>query len=105
MGWKFEIEHRHTKDIQTLLLFYSKFCFSDPFLMEKILYTDSNRPFWVLVLDQNQKSGFGCKLVGTVNVPCTLKFLVLTFFLCFPIYMALLGPTRLFIFGKSSHTY
>ena len=70
-------------------------------------FTIGNRPFWVSVLDQNRKSVFGCKLVGTVNdvsariVPCTLKFLIRFF----PTYMVLLRPTRLFIFGKSFHLH
>ena len=42
--------------------------------------------------------------------PSTLKFLIrvlhfLFIFGIFPTYMAILGPTRLFIFGKSSHLH
>ena len=68
-------------------------------------HTIGNRPFWVSVLDPNRKSGFGCKLVGTVNdlsamiVSCTLKFLIRFF----STYMVLLRHTHLFIFGKSFH--
>ena len=40
----------------------------------------------------------------------TLKFLIrvlhyYSFFEFFPTYLALLGPTRLFIFGKNSHLH